>query len=165
MDSLILTNEWANQIEQADLDVMADRLIAMQEKDGNRAGVELKRFGGATALLTRGIPISDFNKVYGFSPDDLDELDAINDFYQSQVGKIPYGIDVIPSRTSPEMFRRLTEKGFQQTGFHTAFICGVDEIVWMPASGVDIRQVEASDLGTMEKTFIESLEIPYQDTS
>ncbi|MGZ4135904.1 MAG: hypothetical protein ACXVPC_12150, partial [Tumebacillaceae bacterium] len=114
----LMTNELAERLERADLEVMQGRLEAVQKRVGNPYGVEIRAFGGATALMAKGIPIVDFNKVFGFGPEDVGRLDDIVEWYEGQ--QMAFGFDVSPAKFSTEMAAALRARGFCQSGFHTA---------------------------------------------
>lgn len=160
----ILTNDVAKQVEQADFLVMRDRMLAMQAKSGNPVGIQMKPFGSATALLASNLPIQDFNRVYGFTPEDVDLLEEIKSFYLNQPSTISFGIEVIPSSCTTEMLNRLADAGFQQTGFHTA-LYGIpnENYSATPVSdAVLVREVIPQELPIMEQTFIDALELPFR---
>lgn len=155
----VLTPELAARIEQADLDVMQGRLVAAQKREGNPLNIEIRRFGNATALLTPGIPIIDFNKVLCFGPDEMPLLDEIINFYE-QHGMEEFGITIIPSRTSPELLAAMVERGMYQYGFHTAFY-GLPE--WEPAEAnphVVVREIKEEEIPTFAELFVKSFNVP-----
>jgi GNAT superfamily N-acetyltransferase len=155
----VLTHELANRIEQADLDTMQGRLEACLKREGNPVGVEIRKFGSATALYARDIPIIAFNKVMNFGPDNLEHLDEMIAYFAEK--KMPFGIDVIPSRTSPEVFAALHERGFYQYSFHTA-LYGVPHTE-RPANiapNVTVRPMREEELELSDPVFARAMELP-----
>jgi len=155
----VLTPQLADRIERADLDVMEGRLLAAQRREGNPLNIEIRRFGNATALLTPGIPIIDFNKVLCFGPDEMPLLDEIIEFYD-QHGMKEFGIAIIPSRTSPELLLAMAERGMYQYGFHTAFY-GLPE--WQaaePNPHVTVRELTEEEIPTFAELFVKSFKVP-----
>ncbi|MGC5326157.1 GNAT family N-acetyltransferase [Brevibacillus sp. SYSU BS000544] len=170
MNLPILTNDLANQIEHADFLVMQDRMLAMQAKSGNPIGVEIKQFGNATALLAKNLPIRDFNRVYGFTPEDVPFLDEIKSFYLDQSSRIPFGIDVVPSACTSKMLEQLSLAGFRQTDFHTAMYGIPNSLVEtyspsQPTTSVTVHEVSPVELPVIEQIFIDALELPFNEPS
>ena len=155
----LLTKELANLIEQADLDTMQGRLEACLKREGNPVGVEIRRFGSATALYARDIPITDFNKVLNFGPDNVGHLDEMIAFFAER--NMPFAIDVIPSRTSPELFAALHERGFYQHGFHTA-LYGLPntERPAHIAPNVTVRPMREEELELSDPVYARAMELP-----
>ena len=57
---------------------MVSWLSALEEEPKNPWGIAMRAFGGATALVARDIAVSPvFNRVIGFGPEQVNELDAI----------------------------------------------------------------------------------------
>ena len=157
----LLTNELANKIEQADLDTMQGRLEACLKREGNPVGVEIRKFGTATALYARDIPILDFNKVLNFGPDNVEHLDEMIAFFAEK--EMPFGIDVIPSRTSPELFTALHERGFYQYGFHTALYEVPVLNIERPANiapNVTVRPMREEELELSDPVYARAMELP-----
>jgi len=113
--ALPLSKDQVILIEQSEIDYMVDRMRAIQERQGNPEGVEMKSFGKAVALYSRTMPWPTFNTVKGLSSDDVDSIDGILDFYKSR-GRKPQ-FEIVPSRVDSEMLKKLTERGFYQSGF------------------------------------------------
>jgi hypothetical protein len=49
VDTPVMTQALARQIEQVDIDYTTSRLSGMQRNEGNPVGIEIREFGGATA--------------------------------------------------------------------------------------------------------------------
>ncbi|OWR32796.1 GNAT family N-acetyltransferase [Saccharibacillus sp. O23] len=107
-------------IERSEIDYMLDRMTAIQERPGNPEGIEIRRFGGAVAFSSRTMPWPSFNTVKGLTDANLDDLDAILEFYRLQGRKAQ--LEIVPSRVGPDFLRRLNELGLYQSGFHCSLI-------------------------------------------
>ncbi len=79
---MIITNrELADLLEESEIAYMVDRMNAIKDRAGNPEGVEIRRFGPATALYSRTMPWGQFNNVKGLLEETA--IDEIIAFYQS----------------------------------------------------------------------------------
>lgn len=158
----ILTHAIAERLEAVDLAVMRARLQAMQAKPGNPHGIDCRTFGQATALSAKAMPIRDFNRVFGMTPQDVHHLKEITAYYQREVPASPFGIDVIPTHAETAFLSALTAAGYVQTGFHTA-LYGVPQL---PTSSlpeaVRVREATLADHTLLADVFLRSLELPFR---
>jgi GNAT superfamily N-acetyltransferase len=112
----ILSKELAEMMEQSEIDYMVDRMVAIQERQGNPMGIEIMKFGEATALYSKAMPWPQFNTVKGFGINELPFLDKIIDFYQSKGSKLQF--EITPTQANKELLKTLHERSFYQSGFH-----------------------------------------------
>lgn len=157
MELPILTKELAAKIEHVDFLVMRDRMRAIQLRAGNPNEVEMKSFGGATALSAKDMPVA-FNKVWGFGKEELPLLDEIIRFYQER--HLSFAMDVTPVSLDEEMAAALHAKGLYQQGFHTAFY-GVP-LTWedQRPNDIVIKKASLQEMELFSRLFHESLEVP-----
>lgn len=116
--SLILTKDLARKIEQSEIEALKSRLTSIQKMEGNPMGIEIKKFGSATAFSAKNIPGPSFNTVKGIGGNDVKYIDRMLDFYNER--EIPTRFEITPAHASPELFKSLSDKGYNQCGFHTA---------------------------------------------
>ncbi|MBL0385199.1 hypothetical protein JJB07_00955 [Tumebacillus sp. ITR2] len=154
----LLTSELADLIEKSDCDVMKGRMEYIGRHQGNPYGVEIRQFGRATAMLAHKFPVIDFNRVYGIGHEEIEHLDEIFAFFAS--ANREFMIDIAPQRMSTELLQALTQRGFLQTGFHTAMY-GVPDLSHVhPVDGLEVRRVQKEEVELYGRIFTSSLEIP-----
>ena len=64
--TLVLNGGLVEAIEQSEVDVLHSRLTAIKGINGNPMGVDIQKFGNATAFSVKNIPGPSFNTVKGF---------------------------------------------------------------------------------------------------
>ncbi|WP_404430760.1 GNAT family N-acetyltransferase [Sutcliffiella horikoshii] len=145
----VLTKDLMKIVEQSEIDALEDRLIRVKSMNGNAMGVELQRFGNAVAFSVKNIPGPSFNTAKGISGENTDFLDEIVDFYASR--GIPARFEVTPGNASTDLFRKLSTKGFFQSGFHTT--------LYRPLSTGEPSLNGADNAVQMEEISIENFDI------
>ena len=98
--NLVLTKGLAETVEQSEIDALHSRLTAIKEINGNPMGVDIKRFGNATAFSVKNIPGPSFNTVKGLKDGDEKYIDNIIDFYSNK--EIPVRFELTPAHTSSD---------------------------------------------------------------
>ncbi|MBW7477322.1 N-acetyltransferase [Paenibacillus oenotherae] len=116
----VINGELAQRIQQSEIDYFTSRISSIGERNGNPEGVEMKRFGQATAFYIRTMPWPLFNSVKGFSCEDVGHLEAILAFYRER--ERSFQLDINPAGSSPGMLRALAEHGLYQAGFHSVLV-------------------------------------------
>ncbi|WP_342566183.1 GNAT family N-acetyltransferase [Paenibacillus sp. FSL R7-0345] len=103
------------QIRQSEIDFLASRIESIAERDENPEGVEIRRFGKATAFYIRTMPWSIFNSVKGLTDDEEDQIGEWIRFYRER----EFQVDVDPYHCSARLLTALRANGLGQTGFHS----------------------------------------------
>lgn len=116
--STIMTLNTAQEIENAEIHMLSSRLVLLQATSGNPMQIQMKKFGNATAFSSKIIAGPAFNTVKGTTFTNTDEIDEIISYYQSL--QIPCRFEITPAQGTAELFQYLSQKGFYQSGFHTA---------------------------------------------
>ncbi|SCY87229.1 hypothetical protein SAMN05720606_11118 [Paenibacillus polysaccharolyticus] len=116
---MILNLELADILEKSEINYMVDRMTAIKEREGNPEGIEIKRFGESTAFYSKTMPWGLFNNVKGKISEDV--IEDILDFYNER--EMNFEIQVIPGNINQEVMKKLHNKGFYQSGFHTTLFC------------------------------------------
>lgn len=80
----------------------------------DRYGVEIRRFGRVTALLSHGAPVTFFNRVLGLGGADVGILDDVMAFYRER--QTPMRIDTSAVRRASVLHRELTQRGMAVVG-------------------------------------------------
>lgn len=114
--SMLPSSERTAAIEHSEIHYMVDRMTAIQEREGNPEGIEIRRFGDAVAFASETMPWPSFNTVKGLTDANLNDLEKILEFYRGRNRKAQ--LEIVPSRVGPDFLRRLSELGLYQSGFH-----------------------------------------------
>ncbi|MFC5403233.1 GNAT family N-acetyltransferase [Cohnella soli] len=113
----VINEELAARIVQSETDYFISRISSIGERDGNPEGVEVRKFGSATAFYIRTMPWGLFNSVKGFSQDDSDKLEEMIAFYRER--DRAFQLDINPIGVHSETLKQLAVNGLCQTGFHS----------------------------------------------
>jgi len=159
--SLLLTERLARKIEESEITALASRLTAVKGIEGNPMGVEIEKFGNATAFLAKNIPGSSFNTVKGLGAEEIEYIDHILDFYDER--EIPASFEITPADFSIDLFKSLSHKGYYQCGFHTA-LCGslANEFSFTTEldTSISIREFEENEFETFGDIYTKSFNMP-----
>lgn len=159
MMKLVMKTDLAVRLDQAETDVLHSRLTAIQNRDGNPMGVEIKRIGRTTAFTANNMPGPAFNLVKGFSESDAEVLDQLIDFYQEK--RIPVRLEITPSNGSSELLKLLHQKGFYQCDFHTTLYAETSSLEDTPIhADIDIRRMQRSDFHLFGELYTKGFGLP-----
>ncbi|SFM18557.1 hypothetical protein SAMN03159341_11991 [Paenibacillus sp. 1_12] len=139
----ILSKELAETMEKSEIDYMVDRMKAIRERLSNPMGIEIMKFGGATALYSKEMPWPQFNTVKGISINELNLLDEVIDFYESKDSQLQF--ELVPSKANKELMKALHDRGFYQSGFH-ATLYGQSEYIRTYNESITIRELEEDEI-------------------
>ncbi len=155
-----LTEEIALRVENASRDYMTAQLTALREWNGNVYDVRIQQFGEATAFLVRNAPNALFNRVMGLGPRNEGDIAALAAWYHAADRKCR--LDIVPSRASAVLSRRLTRHGWYQSCFYSA-LYGVPRRASERASARSravVRAVQRADIGVFARLYVESFGLP-----
>jgi ribosomal protein S18 acetylase RimI-like enzyme len=113
------------------------RLDIIAARPGNPMGAETRQFGEAVALRAPGSQGPQFNRGYGFSDEQIDEIPALIDWYAAGAGG---SFELSPGRKSAEMAKLLAAAGYVPTAFHATF-AGPTDLPDAPSHGVETERV------------------------
>jgi len=159
--SLVLTEDLARRIERAEIEALESRLTAIKKIDGNPMGVEVKKFGNATAYSVKNIPGPSFNTVKGISGNDVEHVDHMIDFYNQR--DIQPRFEITPAYSSSELFKALSDKGYTQCGFHTSLYGELtDETILNPKlnSLITIREIKQHEYDVFGDIYVKGFNMP-----
>ncbi|MBN8202929.1 MULTISPECIES: GNAT family N-acetyltransferase [Bacillaceae] len=157
--NLVMKSDLADRLDQAETSVLHSRLTAIQNRDGNPMGVEIKRIGQTTVFFARNIPGPTFNLVKGFKEADAEVLDQIVDFYQGK--GIPIRLEITPSNGSSDLLKMLHQKGFYQCAFHTTLFAEPSDLKDLPIhAGIDIRRMQRTDFDLFGEVYTKGFGMP-----
>ncbi|HEX2979767.1 MAG TPA: GNAT family N-acetyltransferase [Anaerolineaceae bacterium] len=147
MNEPIITRELAERIEHYESEAHVTRALALQSLRGNPLGVEVKRFGGATAFTIHGAPYQEVTRVFDLGPGDTDQIQAIRLWSKGQTRLVQ--IDISPfyyDDACNEPMRTLAKNGFYQARFLTV-LCGVPDSSPSPLPvGVSVREFTQGEI-------------------
>lgn len=115
--SFVMTKELAYRLENTEIETLSSRLTAIQNIQGNPMGVEIQKFGNATAFSVKNIPGPSFNTVKGLKEGDEEQIERIIDFYKQK--EIPARFELTPVNTSSKLLTCLSKAGYYHHDFHT----------------------------------------------
>jgi hypothetical protein len=158
---MVLSKELAVTLEKAEIDALISRLTAINEIDGNPMGVEIQKFGNATAFSVMNIPGPSFNTVKGLSDEDEEYIDSIIDFYKQK--DIPARFELTPAHVSSRLLTRLNNAGFYHYDFHTTLYTSPKELN-INKAGMDpklsIRLLKSDEFDTFADIYIKGFQMP-----
>lgn len=108
--SMIMTFNVAQEIENAEIDMLSSRLALLQAISGNPMQIQMKNFGSATAFSSKIITGPAFNTVKGITYTNTDAIDEIISYYESL--QIPCRFEITPAQGTAELFQYLSKKVF-----------------------------------------------------
>lgn len=118
MNPTIPTEQIIREIESSEMDFMYDRMFAIQNRQNNPEGIEIKQFGNSLCLYSRTMHWAAFNTAKGITKSDLEFIDLIIDFYRARDRKVQ--LEIVPSSVDQNLLKALSDRGFYQSGFHTS---------------------------------------------
>lgn len=155
---LVLTNDLAFKIEQSEIDCLYSRLSAIKAREGNPMGVNIEKFGQATAFTVKNIPGPAFNTVKGLSAGDEDHIDKILHFFKEK--DIPVRFELTPAHVSKELLSYLSKKGFMQTDFHSALYSALETEFEEYDERVHVRELDKSEFDLFGELYTKGFQLP-----
>ncbi|WP_025677512.1 GNAT family N-acetyltransferase [Paenibacillus massiliensis] len=131
------------EIERAEIDYMTDRMLAIQQREGNPEGIKLQRFGHAVCYYSRTMPWPSFNTVKGITSAELEYIEPILEFYRER-GRKPQ-LEIIPEQANERLIRHLSELGLYPAGHHCSLIAEPRHIL-NPAEQVRLEEVKEGQM-------------------
>ena len=113
----VVTNELSKWIEDIETDAIYSRLSRIESVIDNPMGVEIRKYGNATAFSVQHIPGPAFNKVKGMMDEDLPFLNDVVDFYNAK--GTPARFEITPAHATSTLYSALKSYGFYHTKFLT----------------------------------------------
>ncbi len=159
MSFVVITRGLAERLENAEIDTLNSRLLEIQKIDANQMGVEIQKFGNATAFSVKNMPGPSFNTVKGLKQGDEEQIEQIIEFYKQK--EIPVRFELTPAHTSPELLTRLNEAGYFHNDFHTTLFSPLiekpQEII---EPKITIRNLEKYEFDTFAEIYTKGFQMP-----
>jgi hypothetical protein len=156
--NVILTKELAETIEQSEVDTLYSRLTTMQAIKGNPMGVDIKRFGNATAFSVKNIPGPSFNTVKGLTDEDERFVDQLIEFYTTR--EIPVRFELTPTHVSSDLLTYLNKAGFYQSDFHTTLYGSLMQNAVAVDEKIAIRELESHEFDLFAEIYTQGFQMP-----
>jgi GNAT superfamily N-acetyltransferase len=129
---------------------------AHRRRPGNPLGMEIREFGGATAIVARERPQLDFlNIVVGLRGEDAGRVEAIAGFYHRQ--GLRARIELPPDAGAPDLMTAMSRHGGAQVGFWTRLVASA-QTPSKPSGAV--RRAGAGERELFGRVWAEGMEIP-----
>ena len=154
----VMTKQLAKRVHHSLTSLTVAGLASAQQQPGNPFGIELRRFGSATAILAARAPADGWwNRVVGLQPDDASQIDDIVAFYRK------YGrrchVDLEPLTLTEAITSRLAAHRFHPVANGT-LLYGVAD-AGMPQSHTDIgiREIGPDEAARFAELWADGFEI------
>lgn len=156
--NLILTKGLAEKIEQSEVDALLSKLTAVQEIKGNPMGVDIQRFGNATAFSVKNIPGPSFNTIKGLKDGDEKFVDQLIEFYNDR--EIPVRFELTPAHVSSDFLTYLNKAGFYQSNFHTTLYASLSQDLAPINPKILIRRLEKNEFDMFAEIYAKGFQMP-----
>ncbi|OOZ83129.1 GNAT family N-acetyltransferase [Bacillus cereus] len=154
--STIMTPNTAQEIENAEINMLSSRLEALQAIKENPMQVQIEQFGSATAFSSKVITGPAFNTIKGIT--NTTQIDEIISYYQSL--QIPCRFEITPAQGTAELFQYLSEKGFYQSSFHTALYSTPREDPSLLPSNISVRKLKENEFDVFADIYVRGFNMP-----
>lgn len=134
-----LTKDLIARLERFNAEFHAARMGAAAAVSGNPFGIQVRRFGeDVVAVKVRSPLLRGKNRSGGITPETLDVLPELIDFYRSE--NLPFSLSIPYGRMTREMFDRLTAAGMRSAGSGAApVLAPAGETFPEDGSGIVVR--------------------------
>ena len=156
--NLVLDEKLAETIEQAEVDVLHSRLTAIKGISGNPMGVDIQKFGNATAFSVKNIPGPSFNTVKGLKDGDENIVNLIIEYYEGR--RIPVRFELTPAHASSDLLSYLSEAGLYQTDFHTTLYGSLSHELEPINPKITIRELKKKEFDTFADIYTRGFQMP-----
>lgn len=158
--TVVVNKELGFRLENAEIDALCSRLTAIQGISGNPMGVEIQKFGDATAFSVTNIPGPSFNTVKGLTANDEKYVEKIIRFYKEK--EIPVRFELTPAHVSPDLLTYLNTLGFYQLDFHTSLYKGTDSMLSEEKvePQISIRELEIDEFDAFAEIYTNGFQMP-----
>ena len=155
----VMTKPLASRLHQALVSLTVAGLSSTQQQHGNPFGIEIRRFGSATAILAAKAPTDGWwNRVVGLLPADADLIDDIVAFYREHGRRCH--VDLDPLTLTEAIARRLAAHGFYPIPNGT-LLYGVAFHTYLPEvqDSLEIREIGPDEAARFAELWADGFEI------
>ena len=156
----IVDRNFTRQLEQSETEALLSRLTAIGEKPGNPYGVDIQKFGNATAFMVKGMPGPYFNSVRGLESKDIHWIDEILRFYNER--RVTCCIHLHPDALDHDGFKLLRDRGLYQYDFRSTLYGSSDVHRLFPQSEsqIDIRELSRDEFNIFGEIYTQAFNMP-----
>lgn len=140
---MLLSQDVADRVEQADLDYLVVRVGAMAAVPGNPDGAQVRRVGRGCAFLVAAAPNPVFNHVTGLTASDVAALPELARWYREH--GLTVRVEVTPSQADPVLFAALAQEGLRHNGFYGGLYAPIADAPAEPVPGVVVEPAEPDE--------------------
>ncbi|MER2007063.1 MAG: GNAT family N-acetyltransferase [Psychrobacillus sp.] len=145
--------------ELAEIQTLTSRINTIQSLPDNPMGAERVVRGNTHAFAVKEIPGPAFNTVRGLNSYDLKYLDEILFFYKEL--SVSFRIEVTPLNSSDQLFRKLSDMEYYQSGFHSSFIRSVSSIKSGSLSTtIEVRPLKKDEFNLFSAIYVNAFGLP-----
>jgi hypothetical protein len=137
-------------------------LTSAAQQAGNPYALDRRQFGGAVAVMARAAPPHGWwNRVIGFTPDDIDQIDRILAFYREARRRCH--VDLDPLALTPELGNAMGARGLAPAPSGTV-LYGIPrtDVPEAPA-GVVIREIGRNEADSFAELWADGFEVAGDD--
>jgi GNAT superfamily N-acetyltransferase len=138
---VLLSQDVADRVEQADLDYLVVRVGALARVPGNPDGAAVRRVGRGCAFLVSAVPNPVFNHVTWLTVADVGVLPELGRWYRGH--GVSLRVEVTPGQADPVLFDALAREGLRQSGFYGGLYAPA--VLTEPVSGVVVEAAEPDE--------------------
>ena len=156
----VVTKKLAKWIEDIETDAIYSRLSRIERVTDNPMGVEIRKYGNATAFTVQNIPGPAFNKVKGMMDEDLSFLNDMIDFYKEK--GIPARFEITPAHATSTLYSALTNLGYFHTNFLTNLYANPQKLSSYENENqsISIREFKAEEFDLFAQLYLAAFEMP-----
>ncbi|MER2261715.1 MAG: GNAT family N-acetyltransferase [Psychrobacillus sp.] len=145
--------------ELAEIQTLTSRIDTIQSLPGNPMGAEHIVRGNTHAFAVKHIPGPAFNTVRGLNENDLNYLDDIFLFYKEL--SVSFRIEVTPQNSCEPLFRKLSDVGYYQSGFHASFVRATSNIVNVSLpTAIEVRPLNKDEFDLFSAIYVNAFNLP-----
>src|SRR5262249_23046160 len=133
------------------------RVTVLQSLPGNPVGVEIRRLGGAIALMAKHFGNPNFNRVAGLKAEQVGEVEPLVRWYRDN--DIAPRFEILPRESDGELGRELSRLGLYPSEFHTALVRDVSPVPGAPDATIE-RVTDAATMDDFLDAYIAGWNIP-----
>jgi hypothetical protein len=157
-----MTKQLASRLHQALTALTVAGLSSAQQQPGNPFGIEIRRFGSATAIRADRAPADGWwNRVVGLLPADVDLIDDIVAFYREHGRRCH--VDLDPLTLTEAIARRLVACGFYPIPNGTVLYGVASSTVVEVQDSIEIREIGPDEAAQFAELWADGFEVAGAD--
>jgi hypothetical protein len=152
-----MTKQLASRLREALASLTVAGLTSAQQQPGNPFGIEIRRFGSATAILANRAPADGWwNRVVGLQPADAELIGDIVAFYREHGRRCH--VDLDPLTLTDAIGSRLADHGFYPIPNGTV-LYGAPDVIAAERERVEIREIGPEEAGRFAELWADGSQV------